>query len=178
MCVSWTPTVCSPPHRHRENLSNLTIGHLPSFPRRRTHNWYVPRSKETGTRTAPTPHDKAKMANSPAADEVSTHLETSTASSGQQVYPHKRLIVCCDGTWNSGDLEQKSLTNVAKIARCIADVDSWQGRDEKKTYIQIVHYLPGIGLGTSKVANGYDALTGRGLSMPDTFLTHYQSLGN
>ncbi|KAF8849226.1 hypothetical protein BDZ45DRAFT_810158 [Acephala macrosclerotiorum] len=95
------------------------------------------------------------------ADKASTYVETSLVS-GKQI--HKRLIVCCDGTWNAGDLESKSLTNVAKIARCISDVDSWKGRDEEITYTQIVHYQPGVGMGTSKAANVYDAMTGRGLS--------------
>ncbi|XP_014550082.1 hypothetical protein COCVIDRAFT_64698, partial [Bipolaris victoriae FI3] len=93
------------------------------------------------------------------------------STSGQESHPHKRLIVCCDGTWNSGDLEGKALTNVAKIARCISDKDDWKPkgqdgitRESRKTYIQIVHYQPGVGLGTGKVSNTWDAMTGRGLS--------------
>ncbi|EKD18039.1 hypothetical protein MBM_03811 [Drepanopeziza brunnea f. sp. 'multigermtubi' MB_m1] len=58
--------------------------------------------------------------------------------------PSKRLIVCCDGTWNAGD-DGQSLTNVAKISRCIADVDDWNGM---KDVVQIVYYVRGVGTGT------------------------------
>ncbi|PBP18897.1 hypothetical protein BUE80_DR010376 [Diplocarpon rosae] len=54
-------------------------------------------------------------------------------------YPSKRLVICCDGTWNAGD-DGQPLTNVAKIARCVADVDVWGSRN----IVQIVHYLSGI----------------------------------
>ncbi|KAH7096030.1 hypothetical protein FB567DRAFT_624205 [Paraphoma chrysanthemicola] len=107
-------------------------------------------------------------------DNVSTYFETSVETmpaTGQEPHPHKRIIVCCDGTWNTGDLEGKALTNVAKIARCISDKDNWKPksqdgttRESRRAYIQIVHYQPGVGMGTGKVSNTWDAMTGRGLS--------------
>jgi uncharacterized protein (DUF2235 family) len=60
---------------------------------------------------------------------VSTHVEMPPTSEPKS-QPHKRLIVCCDGTWNTGDLEGKTLTNVAKIARCISDKDTWKPKGQ------------------------------------------------
>ena len=80
-------------------------------------------------------------------------------------YPKKRLIVCCDGTWNAGDIHSKPLTNVARIARCISNEDNWKNPDDPEpNYIsQIVHYQRGVGLGTEWIANVWDGMTGRGL---------------
>jgi uncharacterized protein (DUF2235 family) len=53
----------------------------------------------------------------------------------------KRLIVCCDGTWNRPDEASKGVaapTNVAKIALALADTDS-DGND------QLLHYETGVG---------------------------------
>ena len=53
----------------------------------------------------------------------------------------KRLIVCCDGTWNRPDQIAQGVaapTNVAKIALALADAD-----DEGNT--QCVHYQAGVG---------------------------------
>ncbi len=43
----------------------------------------------------------------------------------------KRLVLCCDGTWNNPD--QKSPTNVTKIALALAPVDS-TGREQRTFY--------------------------------------------
>jgi uncharacterized protein (DUF2235 family) len=62
----------------------------------------------------------------------------------------KRLIVCCDGTWNRADQESEGAlcpTNVVKIAFRIAKRD--------RTIPQIVHYDQGVGTG-----NRLDRLTG------------------
>jgi uncharacterized protein (DUF2235 family) len=53
----------------------------------------------------------------------------------------KRLIVCCDGTWNRPDQLDRgepAPTNVAKIAMALAD------RDDAGNP-QLVHYQPGVG---------------------------------
>jgi Uncharacterized alpha/beta hydrolase domain (DUF2235) len=86
----------------------------------------------------------------------------------QPTYPKRRIIVACDGTWNASDLDGRALTNVARIARCIADSDDWKGpgTSQKNFISQIVHYQSGIGVGTGKVRNGWDAFTGRG-TCPD-----------
>ena len=48
----------------------------------------------------------------------------------------KRLVLCCDGTWNSPD--QKSPTNVTKLALAIAPVDAMGGE-------QRIFYHCGLG---------------------------------
>ena len=53
----------------------------------------------------------------------------------------KRLIVCCDGTWNRPDQIDQGVaapTNVAKTALALADAD-----EEGNT--QCVHYQAGVG---------------------------------
>lgn len=62
----------------------------------------------------------------------------------------KRLIVCCDGTWNSADQERNgrpSPTNVIKLAYRIAKRDG--------ATPQVVYYHQGVGTG-----GGLDRLTG------------------
>lgn len=97
---------------------------------------------------------------------VSAPLRGSSAPTAPREYPPKRLIVCCDGTWNAPDIDGKALTNVAKITRCISDVDEWKEKDpnkpERPTYSQIVHYQPGVGVGTGWFSNIWDGMTGRG----------------
>ena len=47
----------------------------------------------------------------------------------------KRLIVCCDGTWNSAEQEDNGVsspTNVVKIYNAIADIDSKGIRQHQK----------------------------------------------
>ena len=48
----------------------------------------------------------------------------------------KRLIVCCDGTWNRAD--QTSPTNVVKLKAAVAERDA-------DGVVQRVHYEPGVG---------------------------------
>jgi uncharacterized protein (DUF2235 family) len=53
---------------------------------------------------------------------------------------HKRLIVCCDGTWNQPDSEH--ITNIEKIARTVQS-------NPRKTggVYQLVYYINGVGGG-------------------------------
>ena len=53
----------------------------------------------------------------------------------------KRLVVCCDGTWNKPDNE--SITNVEKIARTVQS----DPRATGGTY-QLVYYVSGVGAGS------------------------------
>jgi len=55
---------------------------------------------------------------------------------------HKRLIVCCDGTWNDTD-SGDSFTNVARLGWAIAAKDT-RGPEEIP---QIVYYHSGVGTG-------------------------------
>lgn len=66
----------------------------------------------------------------------------------------KRLIVCCDGTWNSADQTENGApcpTNVVKFVNRIAKFDSSNG----ERILQIVYYDQGVGTG-----NFFDRLTG------------------
>ena len=48
----------------------------------------------------------------------------------------KRIILCCDGTWN--DLEMRYITNVGRIAQAVLPVSS-------SGMPQIVYYDDGVG---------------------------------
>jgi uncharacterized protein (DUF2235 family) len=78
---------------------------------------------------------------------------TETTDAG--AIPPRKLIVCCDGTWNQRD-SAKSPTNVAKMARAISPVD-------KDGVSQLIYYHPGVGTGNwldQKLGGGF----GMGLS--------------
>ena len=62
----------------------------------------------------------------------------------------KRLVICCDGTWNT--LDAKYPTNVAKISRLTDPVDQNGIR-------QIVHYDDGVGTGKGVVSQTFGRLT-------------------
>lgn len=64
----------------------------------------------------------------------------------------KRLVVCCDGTWNDND-SGTGYTNVSRLAWAIQPSDTRGGKD----IAQIVFYQSGVGTEgdlTSKVAGG------------------------
>ena len=56
----------------------------------------------------------------------------------QEPQPRK-LIVCCDGTWNSRDAPH-AVTNVAKMARALRPLDD-------SGIAQLIYYHPGVGTG-------------------------------
>jgi hypothetical protein len=64
---------------------------------------------------------------------------------------HKRLIVCCDGTWNDAD-SAAEFTNVVRITRAIKPID---GRSNP-AIPQIVYYHSGVGTSDAldRVAGG------------------------
>ncbi|KAK7192319.1 uncharacterized protein CC84DRAFT_1251437 [Paraphaeosphaeria sporulosa] len=68
----------------------------------------------------------------------------------------KRLILCCDGTWNDSVSTNNPLTNVARFSRIIEE----RAADG---VLQIVYYHTGVGAGTSKISNSIDGAVGRGL---------------
>ena len=53
----------------------------------------------------------------------------------------KRLVVCCDGTWNKPDSE--NVTNVEKIARTVQTDPAAAGGVQ-----QLVYYISGVGAGS------------------------------
>jgi len=72
----------------------------------------------------------------------------------------KRIIVCCDGTWNTPDKTEKGIplhTNVVKIAMATKDV-------AKDKIAQTVYYDPGVGTGGGWLKRAFDGATGTGLS--------------
>ena len=52
----------------------------------------------------------------------------------------KRLVVCCDGTWNDSD-NGTGYTNVSRLAWAIQPVDKRDGKE----IAQIVFYQSGVG---------------------------------
>ncbi|HEX8167797.1 MAG TPA: DUF2235 domain-containing protein [Beijerinckiaceae bacterium] len=64
--------------------------------------------------------------------------------------PPRKLIVCCDGTWNKRDSIDE-VTNVAKMARVISPIDD-------SGISQLIYYHPGVGTG-----NWWDKIAGGGL---------------
>ncbi|KAF2466113.1 uncharacterized protein BDR25DRAFT_377820 [Lindgomyces ingoldianus] len=69
----------------------------------------------------------------------------------------KRLVVCCDGTWNDSVSTDNPLTNVSRLSRCVEEI-------AEDGILQVVYYHTGVGSGTSKLSNSVDGATGRGLS--------------
>lgn len=54
--------------------------------------------------------------------------------------PSRRLVVCCDGTWNRSDV--KNITNIEKIARTLQTDPTAAGGTQ-----QFVEYVAGVGVG-------------------------------
>ncbi|MDH3006769.1 DUF2235 domain-containing protein [Gordonia alkanivorans] len=66
----------------------------------------------------------------------------------------KRLIICCDGTWKSA--KDPRISNVEKIARAVK-TDAADGA------VQLVHYVNGVGTGSSWSDRVFGGAFGRGL---------------
>ena len=72
----------------------------------------------------------------------------------------KRIVVCCDGTWNTPDESQDGIpcpTNVVKLAEAVKP----SAKDKTK---QLMYYDPGIGTGGSMIQRWFDGATGSGIS--------------
>ncbi len=69
------------------------------------------------------------------------------------VPPTRRLVICCDGTWNSAGAPDAA-TNVLRLARAVKAVTT--GTPERPGIPQIVHYEAGVGTGNwvDRVAGG------------------------
>lgn len=75
---------------------------------------------------------------------------------------HKRIIVCCDGTWQNGlnANDPRQATNVLRLARSIFPED-------RKTFPpipQVVHYQTGLGTTGDPALNVAEGATGLGIS--------------
>lgn len=72
----------------------------------------------------------------------------------------KRIIICCDGTWNTPDKQESGIpidTNVVKAAQAVREKDA-------KGVRQLMYYDPGVGTSGSWFKRVYDGATGGGLS--------------
>src|ERR1041384_6013331 len=71
----------------------------------------------------------------------------------------KRLIVCCDGTWNTPEQEENNApcpTNVVRLFNSLADQDA-NGNE------QLNYYHPGVGTDGSLLAKTAGGMYGEGL---------------
>ncbi|KAI1308514.1 hypothetical protein F5Y03DRAFT_350011 [Xylaria venustula] len=89
----------------------------------------------------------------------------------------RRLIVCCDGTWQDNDTEDP-LSNVARIAMCISSDDpdprlsdnypdpeaSSNDQRHPAPFTQILHYQSGVGTGAFAVENLYEGIFASAIS--------------
>ncbi|KAI8269318.1 hypothetical protein K4K58_002432 [Colletotrichum sp. SAR11_239] len=70
----------------------------------------------------------------------------------RQGLSRKRIIICCDGTWQTSATGRKNVpSNVTRLARSIAHNKNQTGSDDgnspEEDFQQIVYYSPGIGTG-------------------------------
>ncbi|MCJ2054467.1 DUF2235 domain-containing protein [Methylobacterium sp. J-070] len=77
----------------------------------------------------------------------------------------KRLVVCCDGTWNNDDLQTED-TNVARMARAV------HGSEATGGVLQIVLYIRGVGTTGLKLETFVEGATGLGID--DNIRSAYQ----
>ena len=69
----------------------------------------------------------------------------------------KRIIVCCDGTWN--DLEMRYITNVGRLVQALPSVGSSNGED----VAQLVFYDDGVGADSSGIRKLWQGSLGKGI---------------
>ena len=72
----------------------------------------------------------------------------------------KRIVVCCDGTWNTPDEEKDGVatqTNVVKLAQAVKPADAAGTR-------QLMFYDPGVGTSGNRFKRAFDGATGSGIS--------------
>ncbi|CAI4218421.1 unnamed protein product [Parascedosporium putredinis] len=79
-----------------------------------------------------------------------------------QSFNHRRrIIICCDGTWNDREAEQP-FTNVTRILDCI-DTAGF-GDHPMQRFEQLVYYMDGIGTGTTWVGARVDGAFGTSIA--------------
>ncbi|EKG14295.1 protein of unknown function DUF2235 [Macrophomina phaseolina MS6] len=92
-------------------------------------------------------------------------------------YPKKRLIVCCDGTWQVADRKPTTaLSNVAKLSRMIH-----RESEGDNPFPQVVYYQSGVGTSSwgplEQLPSALAALSaGIGVGLEDNVLTAYHFL--
>lgn len=77
----------------------------------------------------------------------------------------RRLVICCDGTWQSSVSSKENVpSNITKLCRLVARTGSDQ-HDASKKFHQIVYYDSGVGTGNlSKSERDRQGGTGAGLA--------------
>jgi uncharacterized protein (DUF2235 family) len=84
----------------------------------------------------------------------------------------KRLVICCDGTWNTPAQEENNLpapTNVVRLFNAVAEVDAEGNAQEK-------YYHPGVGTEGSLLARTAGGIYGDGLDK--NIMSAYSWLGS
>lgn len=82
----------------------------------------------------------------------------------------KRIVICCDGTWNWPDKTedgQPCATNVVKMANAICRSDDSRNTDSHgngKSIVQEVYYDAGVGSSGNSLKRLFDGATGTGMS--------------
>ncbi|KAK6540910.1 hypothetical protein TWF694_008294 [Orbilia ellipsospora] len=75
----------------------------------------------------------------------------------------KRIIICCDGTWQSAVSGNKnSPSNATRLARCLERACK-DAKDDSKVWQQIVWYDSGVGTTSSAVGKMVEGLVGAGV---------------
>ncbi|PFH54434.1 hypothetical protein AMATHDRAFT_18 [Amanita thiersii Skay4041] len=73
----------------------------------------------------------------------------------------KRIVVCCDGTWQDGlEVQSSKFTNVLRLARSV----NYQGCEKDQSIVQVVFYQSGVGTDDSLYSHYVDGATGASLS--------------
>lgn len=76
-------------------------------------------------------------------------------------YAHKRIVICCDGTWQSAVSGEKNVpSNVTRLCRALNRV----GTDENgKVWQQVVWYDSGVGTTSLALGTAVEGAIGQGL---------------
>ncbi|EXJ87389.1 hypothetical protein A1O3_04348 [Capronia epimyces CBS 606.96] len=79
--------------------------------------------------------------------------------------PRKRIIVCCDGTWQDSDGDYQTPSNVTRLARAIPPVGTDRRTTPHHAIPQVVFYQNGVGTGSNSLYDKYiGGTTGEGLA--------------
>jgi len=87
-------------------------------------------------------HRNRLLRRSYARDSITTRLSSSNSKSLALHY--KRLIICCDGTWQSSYDTASNPTNVTQFSRAVQTAQQQKDGTEIQ---QVVLYQPGLGTG-------------------------------
>ena len=88
-------------------------------------------------------HRNRLLRRSYARDSITNRLSSSTNSKNPALH-YKRLIICCDGTWQSSYDTASNPTNVTQFSRAVQTAQQQKDGTEIQ---QVVLYQPGLGTG-------------------------------